>query len=56
MQLRVRHAAYPACWIWPRSQLALRRGFLFTGPFYEIQRSYVKIKMIRKRLAYLLLF
>ena len=26
---RVRHAANPACWIWPRFRLAPKRGFLF---------------------------
>jgi hypothetical protein len=31
MLLRVRHAAYSACWIWPRSQFAAEMGpFLFT--------------------------
>lgn len=45
MLVRIRHAANPACWIWPRSQFKLRAGLLISTEHYSNRLLFVKHKM-----------
>jgi hypothetical protein len=42
----VRLAAYPACWIWPRSRLPPRRGFFVYETSYFVAIVSVKWKVM----------